>query len=126
MKSHRDTFWLWWSLLALLTIACFAAISFSCSRDEITPIPPDNSGGTEKKFMFCYDYNDGSHFHTDNIGSSFGSRIDAGENMRDWVQMAGVRAGASQAGGGADILDIDKNGILDLLLMAIDDPYGKD
>jgi hypothetical protein len=38
--------------------------------------------------------------------------------------MYGPACGGTQAGGGADITDIDGNGVPDLLLMSVDDPEG--
>ena len=40
--------------------------------------------------------------------------------------MYGPYCGVKQAGAGADMDDTDGSEIPDLLLMALDDPYGKD
>ena len=53
--------------------------------------------------------------------------IDINGNVTGWSEkFPGPSVGWMTTGGGTAIGDIDKNGILDLLLMALDDPYGKD
>ena len=52
--------------------------------------------------------------------------IDINGNAASWTSFLGPQVGYNTDGGGAAIADIDKNGILDLLLMAIDNPNGQD
>ncbi|MFH0761039.1 MAG: VCBS repeat-containing protein [Bacteroidota bacterium] len=52
--------------------------------------------------------------------------IDINGNAVNWSSFIGPKPGWITKGGGAAVADIDKNGILDLLLMAIDDPFGHD
>jgi hypothetical protein len=53
--------------------------------------------------------------------------IDINGNVSGWSsKFVGPSPGNITCGGGTAIADIDKNGKLDLLLMSIDDPYGKD
>jgi hypothetical protein len=106
-------------------------------------------------FLFRYDKNEGTYFRTDYAGSSFGGMIDAGHNLVDWIDgadfyLAGVQVKGRQFitingnvtgwspkfsgpatgnisyGGGTTVGDINKNGIMDMLLMTVDNPYGKD
>jgi len=51
--------------------------------------------------------------------------LDGTGKASSWSQtLFGPYCAMSQAGGGADIADIDRNGIPDLLLMSVDDPEG--
>jgi hypothetical protein len=43
-----------------------------------------------------------------------------------WSEFKGPQPGWITEGAGTAIGDIDKNGILDMLFMAIDNPYGSD
>jgi hypothetical protein len=52
--------------------------------------------------------------------------VDINGNVTGWSSFKGPVPGNMTTGGGAAIGDIDKNGILDLLLMSVDDPYGID
>ena len=52
--------------------------------------------------------------------------IDINGNAVSWEKFIGPSLGNMTSGGGAAIGDIDKNGIMDLLLMTIDNPIGKD
>jgi hypothetical protein len=53
--------------------------------------------------------------------------IDINGKVASWsVKIIGPSLGSMTSGGGTAIGDIDKNGIMDLLLMMIDDPYGID
>lgn len=52
--------------------------------------------------------------------------IDINGNVVSWSSFTGPSLGNMTSGGGTAIGDIDKNRILDLLLMAIDNPYGND
>jgi hypothetical protein len=52
--------------------------------------------------------------------------IDTNGNVAGWSSFTGPSLGSMTSGGGAAIGDIDKNGILDLLLMTVDNPYGND
>ena len=53
--------------------------------------------------------------------------IDINGTVASWSsKFIGPSPGNITSGGGTAIADIDKNGILDLLLMSIDNPYGKD
>jgi len=55
-----------------------------------------------------------------------GYDIDINGNVARWTTFVGPAMGDITSGGGTAIGDIDKNGILDLLLMTVDNPYGKD
>jgi hypothetical protein len=52
--------------------------------------------------------------------------IDINGNAAGWSSFTGPSLGNITRGGGAAVGDIDKNGIPDLLLMTIDNPYGND
>ena len=52
--------------------------------------------------------------------------IDINGNVARWSSFVGPALGNMTSGGGAAIGDIDMDGIVDLLLMTVDDPYGKD
>jgi hypothetical protein len=52
--------------------------------------------------------------------------IDIDGKVTGWSSFTGPAPGNITIGAGAAVGDIDKNGILDLLLMSVDDPYGKD
>jgi len=53
--------------------------------------------------------------------------MDINGRVTGWSpRLVGPDLGNITSGGGAAIGDIDKNGILDLLLMTVDNPYGKD
>ena len=53
--------------------------------------------------------------------------IDINGNVSGWSsRFIGPSPGDMTRGGGTAVGDIDKNGILDILLMSVDDPYGKD
>jgi len=97
MKKFFDSIRYSRHLYVAAFVTFLSIFGLSCSKDD-TPVivPPDNTTGTEKKFMFCYDLDDGSYFHTDFLGSSFESRIDAGTYLSDWYKMAGVRSGGRQ------------------------------
>jgi hypothetical protein len=52
--------------------------------------------------------------------------IDVNGNAVSWSSFTGPSLGNMTSGGGTAIGDIDRNGILDLLLMTLDNPFGKD
>ena len=53
--------------------------------------------------------------------------VDINGNVTGWSgKFIGPSLGNMSSGGGTAMADIDKNGILDILLMAVDNPYGKD
>jgi hypothetical protein len=52
--------------------------------------------------------------------------IDINGKVSRWTTFTAPSIGNITSGGGAAIGDIDMDGIVDLLLMALDNPYGKD
>ncbi|MFH0761038.1 MAG: VCBS repeat-containing protein [Bacteroidota bacterium] len=81
--------------LLAVSIAFMALSCLSCSTEDITPLPPDNSGGNEKVFMFFQDF-ENSNFATQNISTQLGSAISGADQSISWNKLTGVQVGNRQ------------------------------
>lgn len=78
------------ALFALLVSSCI----ISCTKDDPL-VPPDNSGDTGKRFMFCYNKSDAAESYcTRLLGTTLGSAIQCSQEYQlfcGWQHVAGVQ-----------------------------------